>query len=197
MSSAFRTVVLDDDPTGIQTVHGCRLITRWDAATVRSALCDEVPFFFVLTNTRAMTLETARARIREIARTVLGEARSLGVTVVFVSRSDSTLRSSFPLECSVIRSAMGEAMKADAMGSGGTDIDALFLVPAFFEGGRVTRDDVHLIRVGRRSPTDSARHQNLDTGSRSPARPDRGRFACAEEQRATRMPAAESRCVPR
>ena len=36
-----RLVILDDDPTGIQTVHGCLLITQWDAATVRMALLHE------------------------------------------------------------------------------------------------------------------------------------------------------------
>lgn len=145
MTPELRTVVLDDDPTGIQTVHGCRIITRWDPETVRSALCDEVPFFFVLTNTRALTPDAARAKIAEIAGTVLVEAKKLGVRAVFVSRSDSTLRSHFPLECNVIRAAMLDAERAGAKEQ--TDIDALFLVPAFFEGGRVTRNDVHLIRM--------------------------------------------------
>lgn len=145
MKSKFRTVVLDDDPTGIQTVHGCRLITRWDSETVRSALCDEIPFFFVLTNTRALTPEDATARILEIASIVLAEARMLGVQVVFVSRSDSTLRSHFPLECNVMREAM--LAEAEARGKEPTGIDALFLIPAFFEGGRVTREDVHLLRM--------------------------------------------------
>ena len=145
MSGEFRTVVLDDDPTGIQTVHGCQLITRWDEETVRSALCDEIPFFFILTNTRALPPESARARGMEIARTVLAEAKGLGVEVVFISRSDSTLRSHFPLECDAIRAAMVAAAQPDAKAQ--ADIDALFLIPAFFEGNRITRDNVHLIRV--------------------------------------------------
>ena len=56
---SFRLVILDDDPTGIQTVHGCLLITQWDEATVRMALQHEQPFFYMLTNTRAMTREEA------------------------------------------------------------------------------------------------------------------------------------------
>lgn len=30
--NGIRIVVLDDDPTGIQTVHGCYLLTDWDTA---------------------------------------------------------------------------------------------------------------------------------------------------------------------
>ena len=37
-----RIVVLDDDPTGIQTVHGCLLITQWDEESVRHAFDDDV-----------------------------------------------------------------------------------------------------------------------------------------------------------
>ena len=56
---SFRLVILDDAPTGIQTVHGCLLITQWDEATVRVALQHKQPFFYMLTNTRAMTRDEA------------------------------------------------------------------------------------------------------------------------------------------
>ena len=38
-----KIIVLDDDPTGSQTVHSCLLLTRWDAATLQEALLDEAP----------------------------------------------------------------------------------------------------------------------------------------------------------
>ena len=57
--SNCKLVVLDDDPTGIQTVHGCLLITQWDEQHVREAFEDEEPFFYILTNTRNTS---ARAR---------------------------------------------------------------------------------------------------------------------------------------
>ena len=44
-----RMVVLDDDPTGIQTVHGCRLLTTWDVPTLHEALTDDTPFFYLMT----------------------------------------------------------------------------------------------------------------------------------------------------
>lgn len=49
-----KIVVLDDDPTGSQTVHSCLLLTRWDVSTLKTALADAAPLFFILTNTRGM-----------------------------------------------------------------------------------------------------------------------------------------------
>jgi uncharacterized protein YgbK (DUF1537 family) len=51
-----------------------------------------------------------------------------------VSRSDSTLRGHYPVETDVIAEQLGP-------------FDAHFLVPAFFEGGRFTRDSVHYLVV--------------------------------------------------
>jgi len=48
-----KIIVLDDDPTGSQTVHSCRLLTRWDVPTLQEALLDPAPLFFLLTNTAA------------------------------------------------------------------------------------------------------------------------------------------------
>ena len=39
----WKMVVLDDDPTGIQTVHGCLLITQWDEDSVRKGFADAEP----------------------------------------------------------------------------------------------------------------------------------------------------------
>ena len=60
-----KIVVLDDDPTGIQTVHGCLLITDWKDEYVRTAFLHEQPFFYILTNTRAMTREEAATVTRQ------------------------------------------------------------------------------------------------------------------------------------
>ena len=43
----WKMVVLDDDPTGIQTVHGCLLITQWDEDSVRKGFADAEPFFYI------------------------------------------------------------------------------------------------------------------------------------------------------
>ena len=138
-----KIIVLDDDPTGSQTVHSCLLLTRWDAATLQTALLDDAPLFFVLTNTRGMDA----ARADELTRTVchnlklaLADLAAGGRIIhpILVSRSDSTLRGHYPVETDVMVRELGPYL-------GG--FDAHFLVPAFFEGGRFTRDSVHYLNV--------------------------------------------------
>ena len=135
--SNTKIIVLDDDPTGSQTVHSCLLLTRWDAGTLREALRDDAPLFFVLTNTRGMDAERAATLTAEVCanlRVALDAEQQAGnpITPILVSRSDSTLRGHYPIETDVI---------ADQLGP----FDAHFLVPAFFEGGRITRDSIHYV----------------------------------------------------
>ncbi len=134
-----KIIAIDDDPTGSQTVHGCLLLTRWDPATLREALTDASPLFFVLSNTRGMGAQEAAAVTREICvnlREAMAQLAAEGFAVqpVVVSRSDSTLRGHYPVETDVIAEELGP-------------FDAHFLVPAFFEGGRITRGGVHYLIV--------------------------------------------------
>ena len=64
--AAWKIVVIDDDPTGSQTVHSCPLLLRWDVETLRQGLRHPSPLLFVLANTRALLPEAAAARNREI-----------------------------------------------------------------------------------------------------------------------------------
>jgi uncharacterized protein YgbK (DUF1537 family) len=128
-------VVLDDDPTGSQTVHSCLLLTRWDPETLKLGLQDRSPIRFILTNTRALP----PAKAAEVTRSVCGALKEVMAELgceqaIFVSRSDSTLRGHYPLETDVMAAELGP-------------FDAHFLVPAFFEGGRITRNSVHYLRV--------------------------------------------------
>ena len=134
-----KIIILDDDPTGSQTVHSCLLLTRWDVASLRAALLDASPLFFVLTNTRGMDALRAADITREVCRNMkqaLDEVTAAGKVVhpLFISRSDSTLRGHYPVETDVMAEELGP-------------FDAHFLVPAFFEGGRITRDGVHYLMV--------------------------------------------------
>ena len=138
---SFRLVILDDDPTGIQTVHGCLLITQWDADTVRMALQHEQPFFYMLTNTRAMTREEAARVVRSAMETVLEVNREFGYRLIFISRSDSCLRGHFPLETDVMRRVLQEY---------GVKVwPKVPFCPALIEAGRVTIDGVHYMKDGR------------------------------------------------
>jgi uncharacterized protein YgbK (DUF1537 family) len=66
MADRLKVVVLDDDPTGSQTVHSCALLLRWDAASLRRGLADPSPLLFILANTRALEPGAAAARLRQI-----------------------------------------------------------------------------------------------------------------------------------
>ena len=134
-----KIVVLDDDPTGSQTVHGCLLLTRWDVDTLITAFKDSSPLFFVLTNTRGMAAAQAAEITREVCRNLrlaLQRLQEAGLTFspIMVSRSDSTLRGHYPVETDIIAEVMGP-------------FDAHFLIPAFFEGGRITKDGTHYLLV--------------------------------------------------
>jgi len=130
-----KIIVLDDDPTGSQTVHGCLLLMRWDVETLRLGLVDDSPIMFVLTNTRALTPEAADAVTREVCRNLKEAIAQVELQEwLVVSRSDSTLRGHYPVETDAIAEELGP-------------FDAHFLAPAFFEGGRTTRESVHYLNV--------------------------------------------------
>jgi uncharacterized protein YgbK (DUF1537 family) len=135
MTTKPKIIVLDDDPTGSQTVHSCLLLMQWDVATLRLGLADDAPIFFVLTNTRALAPEKAAAVTREACHNLKAAIALENIhDFLVVSRSDSTLRGHYPIETDVIAEELGP-------------FDAHFLTPAFFEGGRTTRDSIHYLKV--------------------------------------------------
>jgi uncharacterized protein YgbK (DUF1537 family) len=135
MTDRSKIIVLDDDPTGSQTVHSCLLLTKWDVETLKIGLMDEVPIFFILTNTRALPAKQAAAVTREVCQNLKIALAATKITeFLVVSRSDSTLRGHYPIETDVIAAELG-------------GFDAHFLMPAFFEGGRITRDSIHYLLV--------------------------------------------------
>ncbi|MEH1872633.1 four-carbon acid sugar kinase family protein [Nostoc sp.] len=136
MSNKPKIIVLDDDPTGSQTVHSCLLLMHWDVDTLRIGLQDDSPIFFVLTNTRSLTPESAASVTKEVCHNLKIALNAEGIEdFLIVSRSDSTLRGHYPIETDAIAQELGP-------------FDAHFLVPAFFEGGRITRDSVHYLIIG-------------------------------------------------
>jgi uncharacterized protein YgbK (DUF1537 family) len=138
-----KIIVIDDDPTGSQTVHGCLLLMRWDVDTLRLGLEDASPICFILANTRSMTPTDADATTREVCRNLkqaIAQAQIRDFLVV--SRSDSTLRGHYPTETDAIAEELGP-------------FDAHFMTPAFFEGGRITRNSTHYLIVdGVETPVD-------------------------------------------
>ncbi|GMA29711.1 hypothetical protein GCM10025874_29640 [Arenivirga flava] len=131
-------VVLDDDPTGTQSVADLPVLTRWQRDDLVWALGRGAAAVYVLTNTRSLGPDDAAQRNREVVRAALAAADEVGVRVGFVSRSDSTLRGHFPLETDVIAETLAEA--------GAPRPDGVLVVPAFPDAGRITIGGVHWMR---------------------------------------------------
>lgn len=181
MNKQTKIIVLDDDPTGSQTVHSCPLLMRWNRSTIETGLKHASPLLFILTNSRSMSSDGA-ARVTEEVCLALREARvEEQFLPLYVSRSDSTLRGHFPVE-------------TDAMAQGLGPFDAIFLTPAFFEGGRVTRQGVHYISrpegLTRVDATEYARDSVFGYGSSSLPQ-------YVEEKTLGRVPASEVGVIPR
>jgi uncharacterized protein YgbK (DUF1537 family) len=136
-----KIAVVDDDPTGTQTVRDLPLVTDWDERELEWAMATASPTFAVLTNSRAAPEAEARAINMTIAQRLAAVAERLGVDVRVISRSDSTLRGHFPAEPEALAAGLEAA---------GVHTDAILVCPAFPHAGRVTVDDVHLVRWGER-----------------------------------------------
>jgi uncharacterized protein YgbK (DUF1537 family) len=144
-----KLVVLDDDPTGTQTVHDVPVLTVWDVETLRAEFAQPGTCFYILTNSRSLPANAARELNREIARHLCEAVwRNEGFTIepahkrqlccrafTLVSRSDSTLRGHYPVETDVLAEELGP-------------FDATILIPYFEAGGRCTVADVHYVAEG-------------------------------------------------
>lgn len=135
-----KIVVLDDDPTGVQTVHDISVYTNWEKESIRQGFEEENNLFYVLTNSRGFTEEQTTKTHREIAAIVDEVAKECGKEYIFISRSDSTLRGHYPLETELLRESYEK--------NTGKTIDGEILCPFFKEGGRFTVGNVHYVRYG-------------------------------------------------
>ena len=135
-----KIVVLDDDPTGVQTVHDISVYTGWDHDSILSGFNEKNNLFYIMTNSRGFTAEQTKKAHHEISAMVDQVARETGREYIFISRSDSTLRGHYPLET--------ELLKADYEKYTGKTIDGEILCPFFKEGGRFTIGDVHYVKYG-------------------------------------------------
>jgi len=134
--SRRKVVVLDDDPTGTQTVHDVPVLTEWSVEALCAELESELPAFYILTNSRSLSLAEAVALNATVGRNLLEARYRSGREFVVVSRSDSTLRGHFPGEIRALAQALQQ------------QFDAWLIIPFFLEGGRYTIHDVHYVAEG-------------------------------------------------
>jgi len=135
---ARKIIVLDDDPTGIQTVHSIPVYTSWDLDTLRKVMKDKYKAIYILTNSRALTsIETEKLH-RQLVRNLKSVSQKERKKFLIISRSDSTLRGYYPLETKILY----EELKEEG------EIDGEIIIPFFLEGGRITYNDIHYVKEG-------------------------------------------------
>ncbi len=139
LAADFRkVVVLDDDPTGTQTVHGIHVLTEWSVPSLAAELSSAAPAFYILTNSRSLAPHDTQALHREIGVNLKSAARAAGAALEVISRSDSTLRGHFPAETEALARALG------------LHSPPYLIIPFFLEGGRYTINNVHYVAEGDR-----------------------------------------------
>src|SRR5690606_35337254 len=123
-------IVLDDDPTGVQTVHDIYVITDWGKEWLKKGLSDDRSVLYILTNNRSYQEEKTENINREIIQNIVDITQEMGIQYSIISRSDSTLRGHYPLEIDVLQNELIKAANVDISGH--------LIVPAFFEANRYT-----------------------------------------------------------
>jgi uncharacterized protein YgbK (DUF1537 family) len=169
-----RVVVLDDDPTGVQTLAGVRVLLSWDAERVREALVGRRAVHLI-TNVRALPPKDALETTAEAARTALAGAPE----ALLILRGDSTLRGHLREEVLALAEVVAPGR-----------LPPLLLVPALPSAGRVTIQGIHLLeRDGRRVPLHATEYANDGVFAYSDAR----LLAWAEERTAGLLCAQDGR----
>nr|MDQ3073512.1 hypothetical protein [Bacteroidota bacterium] len=131
--SAEAIVVLDDDPTGTQTVYDVPVLTEWSASVIAAEFRLRTPLFFILTNSRSLYSQDAASLAEIIGENLREASRQTGRNFRIISRSDSTLRGHYPVEVDALLHSLGQE-------------EALRIIaPAFFEGGRFTYQNTHYV----------------------------------------------------
>jgi len=124
-----KLIVLDDDPTGCQTVHDIEILMVWDSSSLKTVF-EKNDVFYILTNSRAYSEDTAMSLNRSICQNLLKVSDKKQLRII--SRSDSTLRGHFYAEIITLAKILGP-------------FDGVVIAPYFKEGKRLTIFDTHYI----------------------------------------------------
>lgn len=133
-----KIVVLDDDPTGVQTVHNVSVYTDWSKESIEAGFREDNSMFFILTNSRGFTATETEKAHKEIAKVVSDIANTVGKDFIIISRGDSTLRGHYPLETEVLKDTIESLTETRFSGE--------VILPFFQEGGRYTINNIHYVQ---------------------------------------------------
>lgn len=113
------------------------VLTAWSPDLIEWALGTDAPAIFIVSGARALSLAAAEDRYVEVMTAALESAERLNRKVSFVLRTDSALRSHYPLDSDVVVNAIESATN--------DRIDGVINVVAFPEAGRITVDGVQYV----------------------------------------------------
>lgn len=133
-----KIIVLDDDPTGVQTVHDISVYTDWDKGSIEQGFDEQNSMFFILTNSRGFTVNQTTEVHREISKNIVDVSKKTNKDFIIISRSDSTMRGHYPLETDLLKSGVEKLS--------GKLFDGEIIMPFFKEGGRFTIDNIHYVK---------------------------------------------------
>jgi len=131
-------VVLDDDPTGTQTMHDIPVVTTWSFEQLRDLFNEKCPVFYILTNSRSLSPGEAKKLVRKIARNLEKVSDKTKRNYKIILRSDSTLRGHHPEEMDAVIEIWNY------------EPELKIIHPAFIEGGRYTFKSIHYAKEGTR-----------------------------------------------
>src|SRR6478735_2852873 len=133
-----KIIVLDDDPTGVQTVNGISVYTDWSKDSIKQGFLEENSMFFILTNSRGFTASETEKAHADIAAVITEVAAEVNKEFLIISRGDSTLRGHYPLETEVLKKTVEQHSNQV--------LDGEVIFPFFKEGGRFTVDNIHYVQ---------------------------------------------------
>jgi uncharacterized protein YgbK (DUF1537 family) len=111
-------------------------LTEWPLEALVSEFQNNLPAFFILTNSRSRPERIARQVNTDIGQNLVAAPHRTKRDFVVISRSDSTLRGHFPAEMEALSNSLNR------------NESSWILAPFFDEGGRYTIDDTHYVAMG-------------------------------------------------
>jgi len=133
-----KIIVLDDDPTGAQAVDSVPIYMTWEVDTFRQIYHSNDQISFILTNSRSLNRKETAKVLTDVCRNLQLVFHNRKKDFILIMRSDSTLRGHYPLESEIIYRELRKWK----------NLDGEILIPFFLEGGRLTANDIHYVKVG-------------------------------------------------
>src|SRR5580692_2402475 len=130
---ANRILVLDDDPTGVQTMQNIEILTAWEPDLIDRTLREQPRLLYLLTNSRALDEPAAVKLTASVVAVLRSAALKNKIRFSPISRSDSTLRGHYPAELGPLVDLLSQAP------------DGHLIVPAYPEAGRIVLDGCHFV----------------------------------------------------